>query len=254
MLTSVRTALFSAAGLASVLGLAGHAASGAESAVPPQEEVWTSMNHWVVDLDPEDDQEAEQHAFAVMAHMHESHPEVRFGIFKTWTGVYQSVNRYHFFMESVNTRAKLSNRFDDHVCAEQNRTEKRLFDMVRDVELRLISSDPKKEARVGPTGGLIVRSLRARTPLVGRAADAIRELTEYLNRTYPEIYVRAYDEWHPRSGRLHLHIHGKDLAGDWERIEGELRRDQQARLIWESAADAFVEDSFEDAWLVRVAR
>jgi len=254
MLTPVRTALFTAAGLASVLGLAGHAASGAESSPPPREEVWTSMNHWVMDLDPADGEEAEQHAFAVVAHMHESHPEVRFAIYKTWTGVWQPVHRYHFFMESVNTRAKLSNRFDDHVCAEQNRIEERLFDAVRDVNMRLISSDPEKEARIGPGGGLIVRSLRARTPLVGRAVDSVRELTEYLNRTYPEIYVRAYDEWHPRSGRLHLHIHGADLAGTWERIEAELRDDPEARRIWEGAADAFVEDSFEDAWLARVAR
>jgi len=100
--------------------------------------------------------------------------------------------------------------------------------------------------------GLGANAARA-FPRVGEALDTLEAVVRHLNETYPEQYFRAYDEWFPRSGRLHIYVYGSGIP-KWEATEARIRRDPVFRELMDGAAEAFVEGSFDDVWLNVLAR
>lgn len=231
------------------------AASRTEAAPPaPALPGDSALNHWVFDTREVDINEVRRHAREMVAHHEEAHQEVRFEVYRT--SQLEGGFALHVLMETVNTtaqRAFLDGGVHDETCRAQLAFENEHFELQRDAYLRLIESDPEKERSLGPQGGVIIWSLRSRFPRVGEAVECAAEVTRHLNATYPGFYVRAYDEWFPRSGEIHLYIFGSSISR-WENTESRIRRDPVFRELMEGAADAFVEDSFEDLWLVNVAR
>ena len=236
------------------LGLLVSASRGEAAALAPALPGDAALNHWVFDIGEVDVDEARRHAREVVAHRKQAHPGVHFEIYRTSS--LEGVFELHVLLETVNTTAQrvfLDEPAQDETCRAQLQFEGEQFEVVRDAYLRLIASDPEKEKRMGPQGGTIIWSLRSRFPRAGEAVDSAAEIARHLNATYPGFYVRAYDEWFPRSGRIHFYIHGSSISG-WEAAEAAMRQDPVFRELMGKAAGAFVEDSFEDLWIVSLAR
>jgi len=214
----------------------------------------TALNHWVFDVGDASAQEVRQHALGLVAHRKENHPEVNFEVFER-SSLEGKSSELHVLMETVNTAAQRAflSRGLDEICRAQVEYEEEQFELLQDVYMRLIASDPEKEKQMGPQGGVVVWSLRTRFPLAGDAVEAAARITAHLNATYSGFYVRAYDEWMPQSGTIRFYLHGSSISG-WEATEAAIRRDPVYRDLMRAAADAFVEDGFEDVMLINVAR
>jgi hypothetical protein len=214
----------------------------------------TALNHWIFDIGEVERAAALEHARQFVEHHKEAHPGVHFETYRT-SGL-EGKFELHVLLETVNTTAQrvfLDRDIDDEPCRSLIRFEDDNFEVRSDSYMRLIASDPEKEERMGPQGGIIVWSLRSRFPLTGDAVDCAAKVTRHLNQTYPGVYFRAYDEWFPRSGRIHFYIYGSSISA-WESTEYQIRQDPVFRARMAEAADAFVPDSFEDEWIVNVAR
>lgn len=254
MTTPLRTALFVSAGLGSLLGLTVLGASrGTVAAGAAAEADWSSMRHEVFVFDETNLGAGQRLAVDFVEHTGVAHPATHFSTYQVWYGDRPEV---HLLEETVNTTAFFLAEEElegCETCGPLLSTMATDFTRKHRSLSRLIESDPEKERSLGPQSALIVRSLRASYPRTGEAVDAARELVQHMNATYPEIYVRAYDEWHPRSGRIHFHIH-LSWVPTWESIEARMRADPEVRRILGGAAAAFVEDSFEDVWLITLGR
>jgi len=214
----------------------------------------TALNHWVFDTKDVDTSVLRTHAWEVVAHMHEAHPQAHFEFYLNYPE--PEGNELHLLLETTDTKAQrefLDEYGEDDACRALIQSEDDQFEIRRDVYMRLIASDPEKERRAEPNAGLIVWSLAARFPRAGEAAECIEQVVGHLNATYSEFYFRGYDEWFPRSGGLHIYIYGNEIP-KWEAVEARIRRDPIFRELMEGAADAFVEGSFEDVWLNYIAR
>jgi hypothetical protein len=225
-----------------------------EPAPPPAIPGDAALNHYVYDTTGVDPALVRQHAADTVAHLRQEHKDASFELFSKF--MEGGDDELHILLETVNTVAQrvfLDEYGSDEVCRALIERERELFRSGRDVYMRLVSSAPEKERRLGPQGGLIIWSLEARFPRLGEALDTIEALTVHLNETYPGLYFRAYDEWFPRSGRLHIYIYGSGIA-KWEAIEARIRHDPVYRELMAGAADAFVEGSFDDLWLAIMAR
>ena len=83
------------------------------------------------------------------------------------------------------------------------------------------------------------------------AMDCARALAEHMNANYPDVYVRAYNEYFPRSGRVYWHTYSSGVS-TWERVEARLLDDPEFRRLLKAARGVFVEDSFDDRWTSNV--
>jgi hypothetical protein len=235
------------------MGLLASASRGA-AARPSSRPEDTALNHWVYDIGELDAEEAAHHARQVVAHFKEAHPSIHIETYRT-SGM-ESGFELHVLLETVNTTAQrvfYDRDVVDDVCMAQLQFEDEHFELLSDTYMRLIESDPEKEERMGNQGGIITWSLRSRFPLTADAVDCAAKVTRHLNESYPGFYFRAYDEWFPRSGNIHFYIYGSSISG-WETTEYQIRQDPVFRARMAEAAEAFVPDSFEDLWLVNVAR
>ena len=86
---------------------------------------------------------------------------------------------------------------------------------------------------------------------MGAAVECAKKLVEHINSNYEGMFVRAYDEWSPRSGRIHFYFWGSSISL-WVGLEERLREDPVYTKLLEQAASSFVEDSFDDRWMVKM--
>jgi hypothetical protein len=223
------------------------------SAEPPARPEDAALNHWIFDVGDADPAVVRQHALDVSAHMEEAHPEVQLLAYQDFGS--QRGGRLHFLLHSVNTTAQqvfINEDYGaDEICRGHLDLEDELFELERDLYMRRITSDPEKERRLGRQDGAAVWELRARFPRVGQAVECVRQVVDHLNATYPDQLFAAYDEWYPDSGHIRIYAHNSGISR-WEAFEAAMRADPVVRELFEGAAEAFVEGSFDDTWIVRI--
>jgi hypothetical protein len=216
----------------------------------------TALNHWVFEAGTKTRAELLMHADEVVKHMKKAHPETTFVLLRERGE--PECNRIHYLLETATTQVQrqfLDAYGQDEVCRALIAREDASFVLKEDVYLRLIASDPAKEQGLEPYQRAVVWKLDARFPRVGQAVECAERLARHLNATYPGFAFRAYDEWFPRSGGIRIYVlDPQNDAVAWEATEAQIRRDSVVRELLEGAADAFVEDSFEDTWLNLLAR
>ena len=164
----------------------------------------------------------------------------------------ESPRRLHFMLETVDTRTQrrlLDELTSSPAASAVLKRQDQLFTFHEDLYLRLLSSDPEKEQGTNRRGA-IRWTLRTHFPRAAEAAACARAVADHVNANYPIAYVRAYEEWLPSSGRIHIYFFGTGGVAAWVDAEERMRADPELVRIWAEAADAFVEGSFEDRWLV----
>jgi len=221
--------------------------------LPANQTTTRALNHWV--LEPKNEDGAVVgYARDFVEYAKREHPDATLQIYEV-TGVLEQ-RRLHVLLETVDTTAQeaflraLETQPEGRRIVSQ---ERQFCTVTKDTYMRLISSDPEKEQRMGNQGGAMHWNAKARFPAFGRAVECAERLTQHLNAAYPNIYVRAYDEWSPRTGTIHFYFHGTGRS-TWVEFEGAMRRDPIANQILSEAEELFVVGSFEDRAMSVLAR
>jgi len=96
-----------------------------------------------------------------------------------------------------------------------------------------------------------LRVARARIEGFGRAMRAARELTEYVNTKHPEAAAQLYVQQLEAFGVCYWLTDYADLT-TWERIAGELVRDDAYLALFDKMNDTFVDGSVETQVIERL--
>jgi len=233
--------LAAAAGSVAVLGPA------------PAEEAGV-INHWVLEAEGVENVGAlHDQTRELVAHVNAAHPEVHIEAFAS--SRLEQPRRVHLILEAVNSatlRQFITESPKDQECGSLLAALE-VAPMGRDSFLRLVSTDPGNPERLERGPRLVVWSLGTHFPRVGEAIECAQQLALHINANYPGLSVRAYDEWFPRSGRIHFYFQVARPPG-WEVQEARMRHDPVIRGLFEGAAGAFVQGDFEDMWLSDLSR
>jgi hypothetical protein len=241
------------AGAFLVLLLAAFPAARGGAAAHPPAAVNTALEHWIYDASGRNATEVRKLADDLLAHAQQVHPGATFMFYRELVEV--QGNFLHVLLETPDSTAQqdyISAHTRGSACAALLAREGELA-MQHDLNMRLIASDPAKEAGLGQFGGAIVWTFETHFFRIGQARECVRKLVEHLNANYPDDAFRGYDEWYPQSGRLRIYAFGTGIAA-WERAEARMREDPVVRGLMEGAAEAFVPGGFDDTWLGIITR